>query len=57
MRVPADGLVDPESLARAAGWATDGAADVDMIEMVFCHQGAVSDECFMNKVVYPPVSV
>src|SRR5712672_248314 len=31
--------------------------DVDMIEMVFCRQGAVSDKCFVNKVVYPPVSV
>ena len=33
MQVPADGLEDPEPLARAAGWATDGEA-VDMIEMV-----------------------
>ena len=53
----ADTLVDPEPLGRAAGWATDGVADVDMIEMVFCRQGAVSDKCFVNKVVYPPVSV
>jgi hypothetical protein len=57
MRMAADTLVDPEPLGRAAGWATDGAADVDMIEMVFCRQGAVSDKCFVNKVVYPPMSV